>query len=270
MERRYVSRRQKVRRRGLLAQGPAVPGHGRAGPRMHIFLSMAMTTRAVPRLAALLSGALLLLGCAGRGAAASPTAAFPDPPAEPTAGSAQAVAVLAGGCFWGMEGVFERLNGVSDVLTGYSGGNADTAHYEMVGSGSTGHAESIQVTFDPSVISYGTLLKVYFAIAHDPTQLDYQGPDQGTQYRSAIFYASDAQKAEAEAYIKALSDAKVFPQPIVTQVVPLKAFYPAEDYHQDFMDHNPTYPYIVFWDKPKVQNLQKSYPSLLSGKYPKL
>ncbi len=184
--------------------------------------------------------------------------------------SSKQIAVLSGGCFWGMEGVFERLNGVSQVLAGYSGGAADTAHYEMVGSGQTGHAESVQITYDPSVISYGTLLKVFFNIAHDPTQLNYQGPDEGTQYRSVIWYANDAQKAEAEAYIKLLGDAKVFPQPIVTQVVPLKAFYPAEAYHQHFMDNNPDYPYIAFWDKPKVINLQKTYPALLSGKYPKL
>jgi peptide-methionine (S)-S-oxide reductase len=226
--------------------------------------------RIVRTASALFAVAIFLLGCAGR-TPASAAPAFPDPPKEvAAAGSSKQVAVLSGGCFWGMEGVFERLTGVSDVLTGYSGGRADTAHYEMVGSGQTGHAESVQITYDPSVISYGTLLKVYFNIAHDPTQLNYQGPDEGTQYRSVIWYANDAQKAEAEAYIKVLTDAKVFPQPIVTQVAPLMAFYPAEDYHQNFMDNNPDYPYIVFYDKPKVVNLQKTYPTLLSGKYPKL
>ncbi len=220
---------------------------------------------------ALLGAALFLLSCTARGApAAAASPAFPDPPKEAPASSAKKIAVLAGGCFWGMEGVFERLTGVSEVLSGYSGGGPDTAHYEMVSTGTTGHAESIQVTYDPSVISYGTLLKVYFSIAHDPTELNYQGPDQGTQYRSAIFYADDAQKQEAEAYIKLLDEAHVFATPIVTQVVPLKAFYPAEDYHQKFMDNNPDYPYIVFWDRPKVIALQQAYPQLLSGKYSKL
>ena len=230
-----------------------------------------MVTNRIARTAStLLAAGVFLLGCAGRAAVfASP--AFPEPPKEAAVTtSSKQIAVLSGGCFWGMEGVFERLNGVSDVLTGYSGGAADTAHYEMVGTGQTGHAESVQITYDPSVISYGTLLKVYFNIAHDPTELNYQGPDEGTQYRSEIWYANDAQKAEAEAYIKVLTDAKVFPQRIVTLVAPLKAFYPAEDYHQNFMDNNPDYPYIVFWDKPKVIDLQKTYPSLLSGKYPKL
>lgn len=217
----------------------------------------------------LVAAAVLVLGCAARTPlVAAP--AFPDPPKEAAASSGTQVAVLSGGCFWGMEGVFERLNGVIDVVSGYAGGNADTAHYEMVGTGSTGHAESIKVTYNPSVVSYGTLLKIFFSIAHDPTELDYQGPDEGTQYRSAIWYATDAQKAEAQAYIKLLNDSRTFGSPIVTQVAPLKAFYPAEDYHQNFMDNNPDYPYIVFWDKPKVIKLQQTYPGLLSGKYPKL
>ncbi len=220
---------------------------------------------------ALLAAALFLGGCAGRGAAtASALASFPDPPKEAASASGRQIAVLAGGCFWGMEGVFERLKGVIDVVSGYSGGGADTAHYEMVGSGTTGHAESVQITFDPSVISYGTLLKVFFSIAHDPTELNFQGPDYGTQYRTAIFYGSDAQKQEAQDYIQLLDKAHVFSKPIVTEVVPLKAFYPAEDYHQDFMDNNPTWPYIVAWDRPKVAALERTYPALLSGKYPKL
>jgi peptide-methionine (S)-S-oxide reductase len=219
----------------------------------------------------LLAVALFFLGCSGRVApAVSASPAFPDPPKEDPAPAAQKVAVLAGGCFWGMEGVFERLKGVSDVVSGYSGGEADAAHYEMVATGTTGHAESVQITYDPSVISYGTLLKVFFSIAHDPTELNFQGPDHGTQYRSVIFYADAAQKKEAEDYIKLLDTARVFGAPIVTQVVPLKAFYPAEDYHQNFMDNNPDYPYIVFWDRPKVVNLQGAYPELLSGKYSKL
>ena len=172
--------------------------------------------------------------------------------------------VAAGGCFWGMEGVFERLRGVEDVVSGYSGGDQSTAHYEMVSTGRTGHAESIRVIYDPSQISYGTLLKVFFSVAHDPTQLNYQGPDHGTQYRSAIFYTNEEQKRIAEQYIRTLERAKVFDKPIVTQVVPLKAFYPAEDYHQDFMDNNPSYPYIVYWDLPKVRQLEKEYPKLLA------
>ena len=214
--------------------------------------------------------AMVILGCAARAPAVSASPAFPDPPKEAAASKGTEVAVLSGGCFWGMEGVFERLNGVADVVSGYSGGDASTAHYEVVGTGRTGHAESIQITFDPSVVSYGTLLKVFFSIAHDPTELDFQGPDEGTQYRSVIWYANDAQKAEAQAYIKLLDAAHAFGSPIVTEVAPLKAFYPAEDYHQNFMDNNPDYPYIVFWDKPKVIRLQQTYPGLLSGKYPKL
>jgi peptide-methionine (S)-S-oxide reductase len=215
-----------------------------------------------------LQGFLVVLFAAGGIAlagASSPPAAFPDPPAEPPLmAKGPQTAVLAGGCFWGMEGVFERLNGVTDVVSGYSGGKKETAHYEMVGSGVTGHAESIQITYDPARISYGTLLKVFFSVAHDPTELDFQGPDEGTQYRSAIFYANESQKRTAEEYIKALNAARVFGKPIVTEVTPLSAFYPAEDYHQNFMDRNPDYPYIVFWDLPKVAKLEKSYPQLIS------
>jgi len=153
-----------------------------------------------------------------------------------------------------------------DVTSGYSGGEMSTAHYEMVGTGSTGHAESIQVRYDPAQVSYGTLLKVFFAVAHDPTQLNFQGPDHGTQYRSAIFYANDGQKQVAEDYIRALDAAKVFPGRIVTQVVSLKAFYAAEDYHQRFLDKNPNYPYIVYWDMPKIANLKKTFPELVGNK----
>jgi peptide-methionine (S)-S-oxide reductase len=224
-----------------------------------------------------LFGSLILLGCAGRATAGGSTApgasaapAFPDPPKEAMPVNGTQIAVLSGGCFWGIEGVFERLKGVTDVISGYSGGDAATADYEMVSTGSTGHAESVQITYDPSVVSYGTLLKVFFSIAHDPTELNYQGPDHGTQYRSVIFYGTDAQKRTAEEYITLLNTAHVFTQPIVTQVVPLKAFYPAEGYHQDFLDNNPNWPYIVMWDKPKVRALQSTYPGLLSGKYPNL
>ena len=189
---------------------------------------------------------------------------FPEPAAEaPGAPGSTQTAVLAGGCFWGMEGVFERLKGVTDVISGYSGGEAQTANYKLVSMGATDHAESIQVTFDPSSISYGELLKVFFSVAHDPTQLNYQGPDRGSQYRSAVFYTDERQKLIAEDYIRTIKRARVFRKSIVTQVVPLQAFYPAEDYHQDFMDRNPKHPYIVYWDKPKVEHLKKAFPELV-------
>lgn len=193
--------------------------------------------------------------------------AFPEPPAEPREmGSGLKTAVLAGGCFWGVEGVFERLAGVRDVVSGYSGGAAEDARYELVGTGQTGHAESVRIVYDPEVVSYGTLLRVFFHIAHDPTQLNYQGPDHGPQYRSEIFYASEEQRAIAAAYIRGLDRAKVYRTPIVTKLEPLEAFYPAEDYHQDFMRLNPSYPYIVMHDRPKVEALERTYPQLLAAK----
>lgn len=189
---------------------------------------------------------------------------FPDPPTEtPGAPGSTRTAVLAGGCFWGMEGVFEQLKGVMDVTSGYSGGEAQTARYKIVSAGTTEHAESIRVTFDPSSISYGELLKVFFSVAHDPTQLNYQGPDIGRHYRSAIFYTGEQQKRIAEEYIRMLERSRIFKKPIVTQVVPLEKFYPAEDYHQDFMDRNPNHPYIVYWDVPKVEHLKKAFPEIL-------
>jgi peptide-methionine (S)-S-oxide reductase len=195
------------------------------------------------------------------------SADIPSPPPDTQAMmKGTQTAVLAGGCFWGMAGVFERLKGVVEVTSGYSGGEKATAHYEMVGSGVTGHAESIQVRYNPAQVSYGTLLKVYFTVAHDPTQLDFQGPDYGTQYRSAIFYASDGQKQVADAYIKALTKARVFTSPIVTQVVPLKAFYAAEDYHQKYLDIHPDSPYIMMYDLPKIASLKKTYPELVANK----
>jgi peptide-methionine (S)-S-oxide reductase len=190
---------------------------------------------------------------------------FPEPVEDikvTTAGTQQ-TAVLAGGCFWGVEAVFERLDGVTNVVSGYAGGIKNTAHYQIVSMGTTGHAESVQITYDPAKISYGQLLKIFFAIAHDPTQLNRQGPDEGTQYRSAIFYASEDQKRVADAYIRQLGDAKVFRHAIVTQVVPLEAFYPAEDYHQNFLDRNPNYPYIVYNDLPKLDALKKNFPEMM-------
>jgi peptide-methionine (S)-S-oxide reductase len=177
-----------------------------------------------------------------------------------------ATAVLAGGCFWGMEGVFEQLKGVTNVVSGFAGGSALTAHYEVVSTGVTGHAESVQITYDPARISYHQLLEVYFMVAHDPTELNRQGPDEGTQYRSAIFYANPAQKSEAEAYIRKLTADKAFPAPIVTQVVPLTGFYAAEDYHQHYMRLHPDDPYIVYNDVPKIGQLKKLFPQLVASR----
>ncbi len=189
---------------------------------------------------------------------------FPDAAVDIPASAAQGkqTAVLAGGCFWGVEGVFERLKGVKNVVSGFAGGQKSTAHYETVSTGSTGHAESVEITYDPSQITYGQLLKVYFAVAHDPTELNRQGPDSGTQYRSAIFYSNDEQKKVAEAYIKQLDDAHVFGRPIVTQVVPLHGFYPAEYYHQHFLQNNPDNPYIMYNDLPKLAALKKEFPAM--------
>ncbi|MEH2246722.1 peptide-methionine (S)-S-oxide reductase MsrA [Nostoc sp.] len=170
--------------------------------------------------------------------------------------------VLAGGCFWGMEAVFEHLKGVSDVVSGFSGGSAATADYKVVSSGLTGHAESVKITYDPSQISYGQLLKIYFFVAHDPTQLNRQGPDSGEQYRSVIFFANGEQKRVALDYIHQLNKAHIFHQQIVTQLVPLKGFYQAEKYHQDFIDRNPNYPYVVVNDLPKLAQLKSQFPNL--------
>ncbi|MBV8808729.1 MAG: peptide-methionine (S)-S-oxide reductase MsrA [Acidobacteriaceae bacterium] len=191
-------------------------------------------------------------------------APFPEPAVDVPVAEAhgEQTAVLAGGCFWGMEGVFERVIGVTNVVSGFAGGQKSTAHYEEVSTGRTGHAESVKITFDPTKITYGQLLRIYFSVAHDPTQKDHQGPDWGTQYRSAIFYDGDDQKRVAEAYIKQLTDAHVFSHRIVTQVVPLTGFYAAEAYHQHFLDNNMTYPYIVYNDLPKIAALKKDYPEL--------
>ena len=201
---------------------------------------------------------------------AFPSAAgkFPDPARDtPRAASRDLqTAVLAGGCFWGVEAVFEELQGVADVSSGYAGGNEKSAHYEMVSTGQTGHAESVKITYDASQITYGQLLKVFFSVAHDPTELNRQGPDEGTQYRSAIFYANDEQKQVATAYIAQLAAAKVFKKPIVTTVVPLQGFYLAEEHHQNFLKRNPTYPYIVYNDLPKLEALKAQLPELLKKK----
>lgn len=177
-----------------------------------------------------------------------------------------ATAVFAGGCFWGVDAVFKHVKGVSDVVSGYSGGNSATARYLLVGSGTTGHAESVQVTYDPSKVTYAELLKVFFDVAHDPTQLNRQGPDVGTQYRSAIFYANDQQKEIAQRYIAQLDQAKAFARPIVTQVVPLDGFYPAEAYHQNYLELHPDQPYIVYNDLPKLAHLKKDYAGWYQAK----
>ena len=181
----------------------------------------------------------------------------------PLAAAAQTqTAVFAGGCFWGVDAVFKHVRGVTRVVSGYSGGGSSTAHYDMVSEGTTGHAESVQVTFDPAVVPYSTLLKVFFSVAHDPTTLNRQGPDEGTQYRSVIFFANADQQRAAQAAIAQLTKDKAGGRPIVTQVVSLRAFYPAEDYHQDYLAHHLTQPYIVYNDLPKVEHLKAKYPEL--------
>jgi peptide-methionine (S)-S-oxide reductase len=189
---------------------------------------------------------------------------LPDPSADAplAAKKGKQTAVVAGGCFWGVQAVFQHVKGVKEATSGYSGGAANTAEYEKVGTGETGHAESVKIVFDPAQISYGQLLKVFFSVVHDPTQLNRQGPDTGSQYRSAIFYANEEQKQVAEAYISQLEQGKLFPGPIVTQVVPLKAFYTAEAYHQDYASLHPDNPYIARNDAPKVENLREQFPNL--------
>ena len=174
--------------------------------------------------------------------------------------------VLAGGCFWGVQDVFQHLNGVKSAISGYAGGNADTAEYETVSTGTTGHAESVQITFDPNVINYATILQIYFSVAHNPTELNRQGPDSGTQYRSEIFAQSDAQKQVAEAYINQLNKSAVFKAPIVTKIEMAKTFYPAEGYHQDYATLHPDQGYIAFNDLPKVENLKSLFPKLYREK----
>jgi peptide-methionine (S)-S-oxide reductase len=201
--------------------------------------------------------------------ACAQAAALPPPatdlarPNTPTA-----TAVFAGGCFWGVEGVFEHVKGVKDVVSGFAGGSKSTAHYETVSRGDTGHAESVRITYDPAQVTYGKLLQVFFSVAHDPTELNRQGPDEGTQYRSAIFYADADQKRVAEAYIAQLTGAKSFRGKIVTKLTPLDGFYAAEAEHQHFLEHNPNYPYIVFNDMPKLRNLKSEFPELWTGKMP--
>jgi peptide-methionine (S)-S-oxide reductase len=219
------------------------------------------------RLPLFLTALLLAVGAglvASRWSVAEDARTIPAPALEEPAGQvgASEVAILAGGCFWGVQGVFQHVKGVTNAVSGYAGGDKETAQYETVSSGETGHAESVQITFDPRQISYGRILQIYFSVAHDPTELDRQGPDVGTQYRSAIFPTSPEQARIANAYIAQLDQARVFDAAIVTKIEPDRNFYAAEDYHQDFLTQNPTYPYIVINDLPKIENLKRLFPEL--------
>src|SRR4051812_47456483 len=227
------------------------------------------TTRRTVRLtfgAAVIAAALLLgaYGLRGSAASSAEAARAVPPPLSDEAPSQEpsAVAVFAGGCFWGVQGVFQHVSGVTNAVSGYAGGDAKTARYEAVGSGITGHAESVQITYDPRRISYGRLLQIYFSVAHDPTQLNRQGPDTGTQYRSAIFPTTAEQARVAKAYIAQLDQTHAFKKPIVTKVEPDRAFYPAEAYHQDFLTRNPRYPYIAINDLPKIEDLKRVSPDV--------
>ncbi len=220
------------------------------------------------------AGASLRIGLLATFAACGLSAAnLPNPAAdENAAGKKTETVVLAGGCFWGVQAVYSATKGVQEAVSGYAGGSKANAHYEIVSSGTTGHAESVQITFDPAQISFGQLLKIYFSVVHDPTQLNRQGPDEGTQYRSEIFYTNDEQKRIAEAYIQQLTAAKAFPKPIVTKVAPLQAFYRAEDYHQDYVLHcQQGLPvctnkgYVVYNDIPKLANFRQEFPQLAKG-----
>jgi peptide-methionine (S)-S-oxide reductase len=209
-----------------------------------------------------------MLGATACNAKANPAAAVPAPEVDAAraATSGRQTAVIAGGCFWGIQAVFQHVKGVISATSGYAGGSAKTADYESVSTGETGHAESVQIVYDPSQITYGELLRVFFSVAHDPTQLNRQGPDEGTQYRSSIFYSNEEQKKIAEAYIAQLDAAKIFQHPIVTKVVPLQGFYPAEAYHQNYAALHPNQPYIMFNDAPKVEHLKQEFPDFYTAK----
>ena len=213
----------------------------------------------------LLSSLLAVTACNAKAGTAGPVPA-PAVDAKRASASGQQTAVVSGGCFWGIQAVFQHVKGVISATSGYSGGSAKTAEYETVSTGETGHAESVQIVYDPSQITFGELLRVFFSVAHDPTELNRQGPDEGTQYRSSIFYGNDEQKRIAEAYIAQLDKAGVFSHRIVTQVVPLQAFYPAEAYHQNYAALHPNQPYIMFNDAPKVEHLRQEFPELYTGK----
>jgi len=217
---------------------------------------------------AALSLLITLAGVVACNAGEGRAVAVPNPAVDATLAMAKSEqnAVISGGCFWGIQAVFQHVKGVISATSGYSGGEAKTAEYERVSNGDTGHAESVKIVYDASQITYGQLLRVFFSVAHDPTELNRQGPDTGSQYRSSIFYGNDEQKRIADAYIAQLDKAKIFPRAIVTQVVPLKAFYPAEAYHQNYAALHPNNPYIVYNDAPKVAQLQQQFPDLYTGK----
>jgi peptide-methionine (S)-S-oxide reductase len=214
-----------------------------------------------------LSAFIFIFGLAACNGADSVTPTLPNPSADTTLAAAKSEQsiVVAGGCFWGIQAVFQHVKGVISATSGYAGGNSKSAEYELVSTGETGHAESVKIVYDSSRITYGQLLRVFFSVAHDPTQLNRQGPDEGSQYRSAIFYGNDEQRRIAEAYITQLDKAKVFPRPIVTQVAPLKGFYAAEAYHQNYAANHPSNPYIVYNDAPKVAHLRQQFPELYTG-----
>jgi peptide-methionine (S)-S-oxide reductase len=205
-------------------------------------------------------GALALAAIAiGPSRASEEAVVIPPPTLDVQAADGIQTAVIAGGCFWGVQGVYQHTSGVLNAVSGYSGGSKMTANYTMIGTGTTGHAEAVEIKYDPKKISYGKILQIFFSVVHDPTQLNRQGPDVGTQYRSAISTANDEQKKVAEAYIAQLNAAKVYKKPIQTKVGPLQAFFPAEDYHQDYLTLHPNQPYIVFNDIPKIENLKKIF-----------
>jgi peptide-methionine (S)-S-oxide reductase len=216
----------------------------------------------VATVAALTAASAFGLWAATTANAVEQAVSIPAPGIDLPQSGTEAKAIFAGGCFWGVQGVFQHVKGVKNAVSGYAGGEAGTAFYEAVGSGQTGHAEAVEVTYDPSVVTYGQLMQILFSVAMNPTQLNYQGPDHGTQYRNAIFVQSDEEKAVAAAYIAQLDAAGVYPAKIVTTLEPFEAFYPAEQYHQDFLTLNPTYPYIAIHDIPKVVALQELFPQV--------
>lgn len=215
----------------------------------------------IPRLSSLPVLAALLIGAVAAGSPPSAAAETTSPPRDQSA-------VFAGGCFWGVQAVFQHVKGVREVTSGYSGGDAIHAHYADVSEGNSGHAESVRIVFDPAMVSYGQLLQIFFSVAHDPTQVNRQGPDVGPQYRSAIFYGDEAQRRMAEDYVSQLNRAGTFPRPIVTQIRPLKNFFPAEPYHQDYVARHPDNPYVAFNDLPKLTALKTTYPSLYRSEGP--
>ena len=219
--------------------------------------------RSTLRTALLAAAALVVvggLGLRGSSQAAEDSRVVPAPVTDEAAAPGTETAVLAGGCFWGVQGVFQHVKGVSNAVSGYTGGARDSADYDQVSTGTTGHAESVKVTFDPRQVSYGRLLQIYFSVAHDPTELNRQGPDSGTQYRSAIFPTDAEQARVAQAYVRQLNEAHAFSAPVVTRIEPGKTFYPAEAHHQDFLARNPSYPYIAYNDLPKVEDLHRLFP----------